>query len=191
VETDDEFARLIAPIKKRMFETVWRILRHSHDAEDALQVALTTIWQQRGRLESHPAPEALMLRICADAAVDHYRRRRSQINRNPLEAVVLEDPLQSDCPIPLDAVISRETHEVIVEAISQLSPNQATAIVMRFIQGESDTAIAAALGCATETVREHVKRGRERLARILVQLSQRNVSAAGPDTAELQSENKQ
>jgi len=166
VDTNNSFDSLIAPIKRRMFETVWRILRHSHDAEDALQNALTTIWQQRGRIESHSAPEALILKICADAAIDQFRRRRSKI-----DVAAFEDCLPSARPPPLDDAIERETLEIIVEAISRLSPNQATAIVMRFIQGESDAAIAAALGCGVETVREHLDRGRERLGRMLGRLA--------------------
>lgn len=67
---------VIAPIKDRMFATVWRILRHPQDAEDALQNALVTIWRRRTQVESHPAPHALILRICADAAIDQFRRRR-------------------------------------------------------------------------------------------------------------------
>ena len=72
MDTENSFAGLINPIKRRMFETVWRILRHSQDAEDALQNALTTVWQQRSRIAGHAAPQALVLKICADAAIDPH-----------------------------------------------------------------------------------------------------------------------
>jgi RNA polymerase sigma factor (sigma-70 family) len=169
-----------------MFETVWRILRHSQDAEDAFQIALTTIWQQRSRIDSHPAPQALMLKICADAAIDQYRRRRN----DRLDVVSLEESIPSARPLPVDVAIGRETLEIVLAAISRLSPNQATSIVMRFIQGESDAAIAAALGCGTETVRKHLDRGRERLGRMLGRLNQRGTFPAGSPTTDLHSENK-
>jgi RNA polymerase sigma-70 factor (ECF subfamily) len=181
VEPDDRFAQLIAPIKSRMFETVWRILRHSQDAEDALQVALTIIWQQRARIESHPAPHALMLKICADAAVDQYRRRRDR-----LDVAALDHGLPSPRPPPMDAAIGRETLEIVSAAISRLSPNQATAIVMRFIQGEPEAAVAAALGCGIETVREHLDRGRERLGRMLGRLAQSPTSPSSSTARHLQ-----
>jgi RNA polymerase sigma-70 factor (ECF subfamily) len=157
-----------------MFETVWRILRHAQDAEDALQVALATIWQQRSRVESHPAPQALMLKICADAAIDHYRQSR----RNKRDMVALAENLPAARPLPVEAAIGNETFEIVLEAIARLSPHQATAIVMRFIQGESDAAIAAALGCGTETVREHLHRGRERLGQMLGRLAPREITPA-------------
>jgi RNA polymerase sigma-70 factor (ECF subfamily) len=186
VEPDDRFAQLVAPVKRRMFETVWRILRHAQDAEDALQVALTTIWRQRQRVEGHPAPQALMLRICADAAIDQYRRRRRDLSK----VVALEHSIPSARPLPMEAAIGKETHQILIEAISQLSPNQAAAITMRFIQGESDAAIAAALGCAAATVREHLDRGRERLGRMLGRLDRRHVVPAAPSTADLHPEEK-
>jgi RNA polymerase sigma-70 factor, ECF subfamily len=186
VEPDDRFTQLIAPIKCRMFETVWRILRHAQDAEDALQVALTTIWQQRTRIKWHPAPQALMLKICGDAAIDQFRRRCNAQSKR----VALEDSIPSAQPLPVDASIGHETLEILIEAIARLSPNQATAIAMRFIQGQTVAAIAAALGCATETVREHLDRGRERLGRMLGSLNQRQGIQASSATAAHPSENK-
>ena len=185
VEPDDRFAQLIAPIQRRMFEAIWRILRHAQDAEDALQVALTTIWRQRSRIECHPAPQALMLKICADAAIDQYRPRQRHNDQRKL--VALEDSVPSTRPPPMDAAIGNETLEIVIEAISRLSSNQATAIAMRFIQGESVAAIAAALGCATETVREHLARGRERLGRMLVRLNHQSVNPGRSATADLHS----
>lgn len=184
MESDDRFALLIAPIKSRMFETVWRILRHAQDAEDALQVALTTIWEQRSRIESHPVPQALMLKMCADAAIDQYRRTR----REKRDVVSLEDHLPASRPLPVEAAIGRETFEIVLEAIARLSPHQATSIVMRFIQGESDTTIAAALGCGTETVREHLHRGRERLRQMLGHLAPREATPATSTTTQLHRE---
>jgi DNA-directed RNA polymerase specialized sigma24 family protein len=59
---------------------------------------------------------------------------------------------------------------------------------MRFIQGESDAAIAAALGCAAQTVREHLERGRERLGRMLGRLDRHRIVPATPATTNLHTE---
>ena len=178
MEIDDSFARLIAPVKGQLFETVWRILRHTHDAEDALQNALTTLWQQRARIERHAAPQALILKICADAAIDQFRRRR----RDRSAQAALDETLPASQPAPVDGAIGSEQLEIVVEAIARLSPNQATVIVMRFIQGESEAAIAAALGCGIATVREHLSRGRQRLTRMLGHLAPHSVTSTGPAT---------
>ncbi|HVX12704.1 MAG TPA: RNA polymerase sigma factor [Pirellulales bacterium] len=184
----DNFAQLIAPVKNRMFETVWRVLRHTQDAEDALQNALTTVWRQRARIASHSAPQALILKICADAAIDQFRRCRRRRDKQDISAI--ETGLCSVRPSPVDDAIGHETSEIMMEAISRLSPNQATAVVMRFIQGESDAAIAAALGCGTETVREHIDRGRERLGRMLRRLAPHGRSLANSAKTHLPEEDK-
>jgi RNA polymerase sigma-70 factor, ECF subfamily len=163
VDDKTDLANLIAPVKDRMFATVWRILRHPQDAEDALQNALVTIWRRRTQIESHPAPHALILRICADAAIDHFRRRRL----NHVDVSPLEEQLPALDLSPLDELIKDETLDLVMEAIAGLSPKQSVAIVMKYILAESHATIAEALGCTTETVREHLARGRERLGQVL------------------------
>ena len=184
----DSFARLIAPVKSRMFETVWRVLRHRQDTEDALQNALTTVWRQQARIARHSAPQALILKICADAAIDQFRQCRRRRDKQDISAV--EVGLCSSRPSPVDDAIEQETLDIVMEAISRLSPNQATAIVMRFIQGESDAAIAAALGCANETVREHLDRGRQRLSRMLGRLAPHGRSLTNAAKTHLPQENE-
>ena len=158
-----ELSNLIAPVKDRMFATVWRILRHPQDAEDALQNALVTVWLRRSQVESHPVPHALILRICADAAIDQFRRRRM----DNVDVDMLKDRLQSADSSPLDVLIRDERLDSVMAAISRLSPKQSTAIVMKYVLNESHANIADALGCTTETVREHLARGRESLGRML------------------------
>jgi len=163
VDDKADFSHVIAPVKDRMFATVWRILRHPQDAEDALQNALVTIWRRRSQVESHPAPHALILRICADAAIDQFRRRRM----DHVDVNMLEDRLPSADSSPLNGLIMDERLDIVMAAISRLSPKQSTAIVMKYMLTESHGNIADALDCTTETVREHLARGRERLGRML------------------------
>jgi RNA polymerase sigma-70 factor (ECF subfamily) len=163
VDDKTDLAKFIAPVRDRMIATVWRILRHPQDAEDALQNALVTVWRKRTQVESHPTPHALILRICADAAIDHFRRRRL----NHVDVSLLEEGLPAPDLSPLDGLIKDETLDLVMDAIAGLSPKQSVAIVMKYILAESHATIAEALCCSTETVREHLARGRERLAPLL------------------------
>jgi RNA polymerase sigma factor (sigma-70 family) len=148
-----------------MIATVWRVLRHPQDAEDALQTAVATLWREWGRIERHPNPQALILRICADAAIDQCRQRQRRRQRPNFDALASSLPApRSD---PTQNAIERESFDAIMAGITRLPGNQATAIVMRFIQSEPYETIAAALRCGTATARKHVARGRERLAHLL------------------------
>jgi RNA polymerase sigma-70 factor (ECF subfamily) len=169
VENENSYAQLIGPIEDRMLATVWRVLRNPHDAEDALQNALACIWKQWTRLERHANPRALVLKICADAAIDQLRRR----NRSAVQSIAsgLAESLTTPQVRPDEELIRQEMLDDIMEAVSRLSRNQAIAVVMRFIQDESYENIAAALGCGPATARKHIARGREKLERQLAHLA--------------------
>ena len=163
-----DYEELIRPIQSRMAGTVWRVLRTADGAEDALQDTLTTVWQQWSRIQRHPNPQALILKICADCACDQLRRQSRR--REQVDVDVLADSLVSSEPGPAERLGIAETLEEVMEAIRDLSQNQAVAIVMRFVQQESYEDIAAALGCGEATARKHVARGRGRLQQLLPHL---------------------
>ena len=50
MDVGSRFLQVIDPIKDRMIATVWRVLRHPQDAEDALQTAVATLWQEWERI---------------------------------------------------------------------------------------------------------------------------------------------
>ncbi len=165
MDAGSRFLQVIGPIKARMIATIWRVLRHPQDAEDALQTAVATLWQEWGRIERHPNPHALILKICADAAIDECRRRQRRPERAD-DGALVNSPSASRSD-PSEDAIAREAFDDIMEAIARLPPSQATAIVMRCLQSESYEVIALALGCGAASARKHVARGRERLARLL------------------------
>ena len=72
---------------------------------------------------------------------------------------------------PSDALERREQREAVLEAIAQLPPRQALAVLMRVVEEQPYAVIASALGCAEITARIHLMRGRARLGRLLAHLA--------------------
>lgn len=166
--TDDDailFERLIAPLEERMLATIWRILRDMDDADDAHQETLIRLWRVREKIMRHPNPQALILRICAQVALDLLRRRRRGGRHEDFadHEHHLLDPSAS-APRRIE---SEERKREILDAIATLPRKQALAILMRCVQGQTYAQVAAALGCGEVTVRCHVARGRATLAKIL------------------------
>jgi RNA polymerase sigma-70 factor (ECF subfamily) len=158
------YERFIRPMEARLIAAAWRVLRDEDQARDALQDALTRIWQHRTRLERHPNPQAWMLRITLNAACDQLRqrtRRRQQELTPDLTAAL--------CP-PDAALQERELIQRLHQEIARLSPQQRQAVLLRLIEGLSYTEVAVALGCTEQTARVHVERGRKRLGRRLTDL---------------------
>lgn len=155
------YDRIIRPIEDRMIRSIWRIVRSPQDAEDAMQEALLTIWKRWDRVSKHPSPQALVLKICIDAAYDVTRRRIR--DRRMVESSDVANEQPDSSRLPSDEMIRTEQHAEIISAIHRLSRRQAVATLMRVVQDQPYGQIAAVLGCTEATARKHVARGRDRL----------------------------
>jgi len=168
--TDEKslYDRLIAPVQSRMMRTIWRVVRHDQLAEDTLQDALAIIWRKRTRIQQHPNPEALILKICLNCAYDSLRKRERQRRQKDLSNLV-SDESQSGTTASLELEQKQAVAEVL-NAIARLPRSQALAVLMRIVQDQSYEVIAQTMGCSETTVRIHVSRGRKRLSQWLSHL---------------------
>jgi RNA polymerase sigma-70 factor (ECF subfamily) len=159
------YESVIEPVEDRMIRAIWRIAGNGQDAEDAMQNALVAIWKGRQRIERHPSPQALVLRICIDAACD-VMRRRTRLARKTVPQDDVE-PLPDRALSPWERLAQQELSREILAAIHRLSRAQAIAITLRVFEDLPYDQIAAALGCAEATARKHVERARGRLRVVL------------------------
>ena len=171
-DSQQAYDRIIRPIEDRMIRSIWRIVRHPQDAQDAMQDALLTIWKRWDRVTGHPQPQALVLKICIDAAYD--LARRSVRNGRARRLSQLGDQQCDASRTPSEEVSGTEQHAEILRAIHRLSRRQAAATLMRVVQDQSYGQIAAALGCTEATARKHVARARDRLRVSLAHLDPTN-----------------
>jgi RNA polymerase sigma-70 factor, ECF subfamily len=165
------YDELIAPQEQRMMRSIWRIVRNTDLAEDCLQDALAIIWKKRYQIHGHPNPQALILKICLDAAYDSLRkleRRRGQTDLSQL--VDIPSPAAHNADRKLQ---EKEFEEQVQQAIRRLPRKRALAVMMRLINEEPFEIIADALDCSEVTVRIHISKGRAQLRKWLSPLCQR------------------
>jgi RNA polymerase sigma-70 factor, ECF subfamily len=170
--TDDRmiYDDLIAPLETTMMRSIWRIVRNADLAEDSLQEALTVVWKKRHRIGRHPNPQALILKICLDAAYDSLRRVATMRRQTDLSQLDNEPaPAGHSADRDLE---EREFEEQVQRAIRRLPRKRALAVMMRLIHEESFGSIAQALDCSEVTVRIHVSKGRAQLRKWLAPLCQ-------------------
>jgi RNA polymerase sigma factor (sigma-70 family) len=175
-ESQRNYDRIIGPVAEQMIRSIWRIVRNEQDAEDAMQDALTTLWRRWDRVCRHANPQALVLKVCMDAAYDVTRRQFRHRRIAKVRALASEPVDQS--PTPPEAAMNSEQHDELLAAIHSLPRQQAIATLMRIVQHQSYSDIAAALGCAEVTARKHVARGRERLQAAFSRFIQSDVKAS-------------
>jgi RNA polymerase sigma-70 factor (ECF subfamily) len=162
------YEHIVRPIEDRMIRSIWRVVRNPQDAEDAMQDALVVVLKQWDRIGRHPNPQSLVLKICIDAAYDVTRRRLRHARIAELSQGAIGQAGVSQ--LPTEAIVSREQYTEIVTAIHRLPRQQATAMLMRALQGQPYEEIAAVLGCTEATARKHVARSRQRLRILLAHL---------------------
>ncbi len=160
---------LIRPLEDQMLRLIWRITRVAEDAEDALQESLTIIWKRRARIERHPCPRALVLRICVHCACDVLRARLRRGSRET--AAIDPDAFHARDGAVGERLHRQELRDDIFHALVRLPSRQATAVVMRHVLEMSYEEIGDALGCAEATARVHVNRACKKLSRLLAHLA--------------------
>ena len=170
------YEEIIGPIEDRMLRSIWRITRDAHDAEDAMQNALVTLWKRWNQLRRHASPQALVLKICVDAALDVARRRVR--DRRKIES---NDPASHPADglrLPLEELANSELRREVLAAIARLSRRQAVTVMLRAFEELPYNQIAAALGCTEATARKHFGRACAQL-RLALARHQPNVSIGG------------
>jgi RNA polymerase sigma-70 factor (ECF subfamily) len=160
-DLQQSYDQIIRPIEDRMIRSIWRIVRNPQDAEDAMQDALLTILKRWDRICGHQNPQALVLKICIDAAYHVTRRTIRNQRAVPFSEAAGEQASSSRSP-PEELMRTEEYFEII-KAIHRLPRQQANAMLMHAVQGQRYDEIAATLGCTEATVRKHVARSRQRL----------------------------
>lgn len=167
------YEEIIRPLEAQMIRTVWRVAKDADDAEDAMQEALTVVWRRFDKITTHQNPKALILRICLNAACD-VLRRKSRMSRNQ-QMIEWKEEIRQELRQPGSTALKNlqleDLEKEINYAISQLSPQQSTAVRMRLFQHEPYDKIASALNCTEATARTHVARGRARLQELLAHLN--------------------
>lgn len=121
-------------------------------AEDIAAEAFARAFARWDKVGALPYREAWVMRVAANLAIDLTRRRRLP----PVPAPVAADPA--------DQVALRLS---LAEALGHLPRSQRDAIVLRYLADLSEEDVARALGVRPGTVKSHLHRARQTLARRL------------------------
>jgi len=158
---NDDYSTLIAPIRRRMVNSIWRIVRDSEETEDVLQEALLLILKRFDRIRAHPNPTALILRLCINQALDHLRRNQRH-NRNRAEDLDIER-LSAGTPNAAVVLMREEQRTAVFAALKTLPPREAEALLLRAVEDQPYGEVARAMGCRESTVRVLISHARKRL----------------------------
>lgn len=139
------------------------LTRDAARAEDLVQATFLQAIRAAARFEGRGSVNAWLARILGHRALD-ARRREGRRAARPLEE--LEETAATALD-PAELAADRELLERVTQALDELGEPYREVLVLRLVHGIEPTAIAHALGRAPGTVRMQLKRGLERLRRVL------------------------
>ena len=155
---DDQFAEVVGPQLARLRRLARRILRSDDLADDAVQEALLSLWQE-GRLP--PNPDGWLVRAVVHRSLhlNRTRRKRRENEERASRRRSEHDPV-GDASRPLEAA---EVARAIEAALAELPDSLRVSFVLREAEQMDYESIAEVLRIPVGTVRSRLHRAREAL----------------------------
>ncbi len=173
-ETGDEaaFAELVARHRQMIYRTGLRMLGNVQDAEDAVQAVFVVLVRKADRVRREGSLGGWLHKVTRHVALQALARRASHERRKEElamwhEAKAGETPPDADW----DAVL-----RYLDEELAALSEPLRQAVVLRYLQGNSEKAAAELAGCPLGTLSRRASQG---LAKLRQRLAKRGVTLSG------------
>jgi RNA polymerase sigma-70 factor, ECF subfamily len=184
---EDAFAALVQPLRGELHAHCRRLLKSSHDAEDALQETLLRAWRGLPGFEGRSSLRSWLYRIATNVCLSmivgrqqrapaiHPDRRASDPRpaagelgagfpppeHPPDELVAVEDPRNS----PEERYERREgLEQALVAALEHLTPKQRAALILSEALGFTGREAAELLGTTTASITSALQRARRVVA---------------------------
>ena len=168
-----DLSALYAEQRSSLTAQARRILRSDADAVEIVQEAFLKFIMAAPELDSRDRALAYLRTTVNHLCLNQIRATGSRPNLVAIDSDATQerlDELAVDAHIPFDAnLAAAEDASIIREALSRLSADQRTALVMWEMEGRSTEEIAAAIGTTPANVRHVVARSRASFVRILTE----------------------
>lgn len=159
--TTEEFKRDILRLQPRLQRTAEHIIGDPDSAEDAVQEAVITLWEQRATIQSRDL-EKLSVTIVKRRSIDLLRKQKPTVPIDT-ETLMLAELPQDDM---------EERYRWARRLVEQLPERQRDAILMKYEEGLSNKEIEKATGMSSthlyatlsrayKSLREAIKQDKE------------------------------
>ena len=168
-----DLSALYAEQRSSLTAQARRILRSDADASEIVQEAFLKFILAAPELDSRERALAYLRTTVNNLCLNQIRATGARPNLVAIDTDASQerlDELAVSAHVPFDATIAAaEDASIIREALSRLSADQRTALVMWEMEGRSTEEIAAAIGTTPANVRHVVARSRASFVRILTE----------------------
>jgi len=147
-----EFATYVRERSPRLLHTSYLLCHDWALAEDLLQTALAKAWRSWRRIEKDP--DSYVYRILVNTNASWTRRRwRGEIPTETPPEAGLEADLTGDLA----------DRTLMLDALRRLPQRQRAVLVLRYFEDQTETQVAAILGCTVGTVKSQASKALAKL----------------------------
>lgn len=166
------FETLIEAYQKKVFNIAFGMLHNYEDANDAAQEVFIRVFKSIKNFKGESSFSTWLYRITANVCLDELRKRKNKNVVSIDEDITLEEgeisrQIIDDSPTPDIVAEKNELRKIIYNAISELSEEHKTVIVLRELHGFSYDEISEMIKCPQGTVKSRISRARNILKNIL------------------------
>ena len=154
-----EFDAIFREHADLVFGTAYGITARREDAEDVLQTVFIRLWRRDVPVQFHKSPKAYLYRAAINQSLNILKTRKRHPTTDLAGADVVADTSSSE----QDEALQRKLYE----AIAQLPAEVAEILILRYLHGYTDAAIATLLGKSRVTIAVRLHRAKAQLRRLL------------------------
>lgn len=157
----DRYARAV-------YSLALHVLREQRAAEDVVQDAFLTFWQQPASyISERGAFGPWILRVARNRAIDLLRRGSREQFHDDERTTSFEERIADPDPDPSEQLWSRTIAVRVRAAVQELTEPQREVIELAYFRGMTQSQMAAHLGIPLGTIKTRVRTALRRLSEIL------------------------
>ena len=163
----ESFNQLVARWERPIFALAYRVLGHEEDARDVCQETFLRAFRGLKGFKGQAKFSSWLYRIALNLCRDRFRRERRTPVITPLDAVTEPASLTRAVETAEELAIRHDAGRVITRAMTALSDDERTAVVLKEYHGLTFQEIADLQGCPLSTVKTRLYKGLSVLRRRL------------------------
>lgn len=158
------FDELVSRYADKVYRLTSKVLRHSEDAEDALQDAFLSAYRNLPRFKGDSTFSTWLYRVAMNAALMRLRKRREGMVslEQPGDGEEARAPLQiADwARTPVEELLNDELRAALERAVDSLPEDLAKVFLLREVEGLSNIEAAEILELSVPAVKSRLHRAR-------------------------------
>ena len=163
----DSFNQLVVRWERPIFALAYRVLGREEDARDVCQETFLRAFRALKGFKGQAKFSSWLYRIALNLCRDWIRRERRTPRVTPLDVDTEPESLNGPAETAEELVVRRDLGRIITRAMTALSEEQRTTIVLKEYHGLRFQEIADLQGCPLSTVKTRLYQGLSVLRRQL------------------------